>query len=167
MAYIQSRMARHLRNPSYQPFREGRVYLRRNFAVANPHLTRHANDAQPLGYQPTRMIPVRSFTSSTGKTTEAPAGEKHDAKREVAVDNQCKPKAGREAAIRAVKHRRAIETATKASEKEVDQKDYQKRYNTAARKWVSTMIALPILFVTSYYLFDRRTSETNTVQESK
>ncbi|GJN74670.1 hypothetical protein VFPFJ_07697 [Purpureocillium lilacinum] len=33
--------------------------------------------------------------------------------------------------------------------------DYQKRYNTAARKWVSSIIALPILLVTSYYLFDR------------
>lgn len=30
-------------------------------------------------------------------------------------------------------------------------------YKRASRKWVSTMIALPILIVTSYFLFDRRT----------
>lgn len=34
-------------------------------------------------------------------------------------------------------------------------KEYTKKYNTAARKWVSSIIALPIFFVTSYYLFDR------------
>ncbi|KAK4182416.1 hypothetical protein QBC35DRAFT_353328, partial [Podospora australis] len=30
-----------------------------------------------------------------------------------------------------------------------------KEYKQAERKWVSTMVALPILLVTSYYLFDR------------
>ncbi|EGX91876.1 hypothetical protein CCM_06034 [Cordyceps militaris CM01] len=32
---------------------------------------------------------------------------------------------------------------------------YKERYNGAARRWTLTMIALPILLVTSYYLFDR------------
>lgn len=35
------------------------------------------------------------------------------------------------------------------------EKQYQKRYKSAARKWTSSIIALPILLVTSYYLFDR------------
>ncbi|KAJ3474423.1 hypothetical protein NLG97_g9854 [Lecanicillium saksenae] len=33
--------------------------------------------------------------------------------------------------------------------------EYQARYKSAARRWTSTIIALPILLVTSYYLFDR------------
>ncbi|RTE74741.1 hypothetical protein BHE90_010804 [Fusarium euwallaceae] len=35
------------------------------------------------------------------------------------------------------------------------EKEYQKRYKSAARKWTASIIALPILLVTSYYLFDR------------
>lgn len=42
------------------------------------------------------------------------------------------------------------------AKKQLAKKEYQKRYNSAARKWVSSIIALPILLVTSYYLFDRR-----------
>ncbi|KAJ6788070.1 hypothetical protein PWT90_02517 [Aphanocladium album] len=34
--------------------------------------------------------------------------------------------------------------------------EYQARYKSAARRWTLTIIALPILLVTSYYLFDRR-----------
>ena len=33
---------------------------------------------------------------------------------------------------------------------------YERDYKRATRKWISTMIALPIAIVTSYYLFDRR-----------
>ncbi|ROW04879.1 hypothetical protein VMCG_04927 [Cytospora schulzeri] len=34
-------------------------------------------------------------------------------------------------------------------------------YKEAARKWVSTMIALPILIVTTYFLFDRLVAGNN------
>ncbi|KAK7423970.1 hypothetical protein QQZ08_008794 [Neonectria magnoliae] len=44
--------------------------------------------------------------------------------------------------------------------KKLAQLDYISRYNSAARKWVSSIIALPILLVTSYYLFDRPRSWT-------
>lgn len=47
---------------------------------------------------------------------------------------------------------REAEAARQRDEKRA----YKKRYDRAARKWVSTIIALPILLVTSYYLFDRR-----------
>jgi hypothetical protein len=43
-----------------------------------------------------------------------------------------------------------------AAKKREEEKEYKRKYNTAARKWVSSIIALPIFFVTSYYLFDRR-----------
>ncbi|OAA52094.1 hypothetical protein NOR_00687 [Metarhizium rileyi] len=61
----------------------------------------------------------------------------------------------KDAALRAVRMKRTVEGETKAAMKEAAKKDYQRRYDVAARKWVSTMIALPILIVTSYYLFDR------------
>lgn len=34
-------------------------------------------------------------------------------------------------------------------------REYQEKYNTKARKWTSSIIALPILLVTTYYLVDR------------
>ncbi|KAI8256146.1 hypothetical protein K4K58_005097 [Colletotrichum sp. SAR11_239] len=34
-------------------------------------------------------------------------------------------------------------------------KEYRKAYGSAARKWTATMVAMPILLVTSYFLFDR------------
>lgn len=39
-----------------------------------------------------------------------------------------------------------------------DAKAYKERYDNAARRWTSSIIAMPILLVTSYYLFDRRES---------
>lgn len=36
-----------------------------------------------------------------------------------------------------------------------DDKKYKKRYKSAARKWTSTIVAMPILLVTSYFLFGR------------
>lgn len=64
----------------------------------------------------------------------------------------------REAALRAARLRRLAQTQDREAEaaKSADEKKaYQKKYKSAARKWVSTIIALPIFFVTSYYLFDR------------
>lgn len=53
----------------------------------------------------------------------------------------------REAALAAAKERR------KRGEETEEQ--WNDRYKEAQSKWVRTMIALPILFVTSYYLFER------------
>ncbi|PNY18345.1 Uncharacterized protein TCAP_07541 [Tolypocladium capitatum] len=64
----------------------------------------------------------------------------------------------RESALRAARMRRQAEREDRQSEeakKRLESEKYQKRYKTAARKWVSSLIALPILLVTSYYLFDR------------
>ncbi|KAH6958003.1 hypothetical protein BKA56DRAFT_680870 [Ilyonectria sp. MPI-CAGE-AT-0026] len=64
----------------------------------------------------------------------------------------------REAALRTARLRRAgqrQEEAMEEAKKQLAKKEYQKRYNSAARKWVSSIIALPILLVTSYYLFYR------------
>jgi multidrug efflux pump subunit AcrB len=60
-----------------------------------------------------------------------------------------------EQAQRAAKiHRAAGEEADAERRKEAE-REYQARYKSAARRWVSSVVALPILLVTSYYLFDR------------
>jgi cytochrome c-type biogenesis protein CcmH/NrfG len=53
----------------------------------------------------------------------------------------------REAALQAAKERRQRGEET--------EEEYNNRYKEAKSKWVRTMIALPILLVTSYYLFER------------
>ncbi|PTB73903.1 hypothetical protein M440DRAFT_1055037 [Trichoderma longibrachiatum ATCC 18648] len=52
----------------------------------------------------------------------------------------------------------ALRTAERRAEEAraaEERREYKRRYDGAARRWVSTIIALPILLVTSYYLFDR------------
>ncbi|KAL7939251.1 hypothetical protein V8C35DRAFT_286151 [Trichoderma chlorosporum] len=64
----------------------------------------------------------------------------------------------RDSALRAARMRRLAQQQDRLAEeakKKEEKREYKKRYNTAARKWVSTIIALPIMLVTSYYLFDR------------
>lgn len=65
----------------------------------------------------------------------------------------------RESALRAARMRRQAQKQDReeeAAKKREEEREYKRKYNTAARKWVSSIIALPIFFVTSYYLFDRR-----------
>ncbi|KAM6485180.1 hypothetical protein HDV62DRAFT_354310 [Trichoderma sp. SZMC 28011] len=64
----------------------------------------------------------------------------------------------RDSALRAARMRRLAQQQDRLAEeakKKEEKREYKRRYDTAARKWVSTIIALPILLVTSYYLFDR------------
>lgn len=68
----------------------------------------------------------------------------------------------REAALRAARLRRrlqqqdeVIEEAKKADAEAEAKEDYQRRYKQNARKYISSMIAIPIALVTSWHLFDR------------
>ncbi|KAH0489407.1 hypothetical protein TgHK011_009839 [Trichoderma gracile] len=64
----------------------------------------------------------------------------------------------RESALRAARLRRLAQRQDRLAEEEKakeEKRAYKRRYDGAARRWVSTIIALPILLVTSYYLFDR------------
>ncbi|KAL6887505.1 hypothetical protein HDV57DRAFT_488985 [Trichoderma longibrachiatum] len=64
----------------------------------------------------------------------------------------------RESALRAARLRRAAQRQDRRAEEAraaEERREYKRRYDGAARRWVSTIIALPILLVTSYYLFDR------------
>lgn len=48
------------------------------------------------------------------------------------------------------------ETLAKLIKAEGEGSDYQKRYNAAARRWISTIVALPVFIVLSYHLYNRR-----------
>ncbi|KAI9152009.1 Transcription elongation factor SPT5 [Paramyrothecium foliicola] len=69
----------------------------------------------------------------------------------------------REASLRAARLRRIAQREDMEAQlvREQEKKEEsQRRYKTAARKWVSSIVALPILLVTSYYLFDRCSADT-------
>ncbi|KOS23317.1 hypothetical protein ESCO_006631 [Escovopsis weberi] len=64
----------------------------------------------------------------------------------------------REAALRAARLRRhgeREERERQEAQRREQKRAYEARYKSAGRRWVSTIIALPILLVTSWYLFDR------------
>ena len=63
----------------------------------------------------------------------------------------------RESQLRTARFRRVDREAQQAAKEEAE-RTYKQRYDGAARKWVSGIIAMPILIVTSWYLFDRRES---------
>lgn len=101
-------------------------------------------------------VGIRWFSASNGNTRNR--GEQTSLNS--SVNQTPRSDEAREAALRAARLRQHEEKQEKAAEdvqKLLESKEYQKRYKTAARKWTSTMIALPILFVTTYYLFDRCT----------
>ncbi|KAL6849710.1 hypothetical protein ACO1O0_009253 [Amphichorda felina] len=60
----------------------------------------------------------------------------------------------RESQLRTARLRRVDQDAQQAAKEEA-QRTYKERYDGAARRWVSGIIAMPILLVTSWYLFDR------------
>ncbi|KAG6001969.1 hypothetical protein E4U21_003605, partial [Claviceps maximensis] len=95
---------------------------------------------------------ARRALTTTGCLKSSP---KSRTRQELTPASISAPTAARQAALQASHLQRHREFEIIAEKNKADGKDYQKRYNTAARKWVSTMIALPILIVTSYYLFDR------------
>ncbi|KAF4120113.1 hypothetical protein GMORB2_3240 [Geosmithia morbida] len=51
---------------------------------------------------------------------------------------------------------RRIDQEAARVKKEDDAKAYKERYQNAAKRWTSSIIAMPILLVTSWYLFDRQ-----------
>ncbi|QYS96741.1 hypothetical protein H0G86_003979 [Trichoderma simmonsii] len=111
-------------------------------ANANANASRAVNKAAPGSTSSPR---ISSTTSTTG-TTGAEAGA------------ALRTAEARDSALRAARMRRLAQQQDRLAEeakKKEEKREYKRRYDTAARKWVSTIIALPILLVTSYYLFDR------------
>ncbi|CAM1508544.1 Fc.00g053920.m01.CDS01 [Cosmosporella sp. VM-42] len=117
--------------------------------------------------EPDRRTPSPIIRGSTPKT---PANPRTPQKSPGSAASEHVPKPDavrtaevREAALRAARLRRAgqrEDAAVEAEKKELAKKEYQRRYKTNVRKWVSSIIAMPILLVTSYYLFDRLALKT-------
>ncbi|KAM0262101.1 hypothetical protein ACHAQJ_001842 [Trichoderma viride] len=111
--------------------------------------SRAVNRPAPGSTSPARIISGTSSTTTATTTVEGSPSSSAAALRTAEA---------RESALRAARMRRLAQRQDREAEeakKQEAKKEYKKRYNVAARKWVSTIIALPILLVTSYYLFDR------------
>ncbi|KAL7807490.1 hypothetical protein V8C44DRAFT_337214 [Trichoderma aethiopicum] len=103
-----------------------------------------------------RITSTSAATTTTTTTTGSPpslAGQGKEAEGEALRTAEM-----RESALRAARLRRAAQRQDRRAEEAraaEERREYKRRYDGAARRWVSTIIALPILLVTSYYLFDR------------
>ncbi|KAH6609044.1 hypothetical protein Trco_002390 [Trichoderma cornu-damae] len=96
-------------------------------------------------------------SASTGEAS--PASSSSSSSSSTATAAALRTAEARESALRAARLRRLAQRQDREAEearRREEKEEYTKKYDVAARKWVSTMIALPILLVTSYYLFDRR-----------
>ncbi|KAM3513483.1 hypothetical protein MY11210_002871 [Beauveria gryllotalpidicola] len=88
----------------------------------------------------------RFAASSSPPPRQPPQPATPAARRQAAAPRSADSGTGTTARIQAEKEAsRPAETAD----------EYKTRYKSAARRWTTTVIALPILLVTSYYLFDR------------
>ncbi|KAL7906063.1 hypothetical protein GGI35DRAFT_482849 [Trichoderma velutinum] len=119
-------------------------------ANANANASRAVNKPAPGSASSPRVSSTTTISSTGTKAAEAGAGTGTSAALRTAE--------ARDSALRAARMRRLAQQQDRLAEdakKQEAKKEYKRRYDTAARKWVSTIIALPILLVTSYYLFDR------------
>ncbi|EHK19297.1 uncharacterized protein TRIVIDRAFT_69293 [Trichoderma virens Gv29-8] len=125
----------------------------RNYAtgktVANANASRAVNKPAPGSTSSPRISSTTTTTTSAAAATKA------------AEAGALRTAEARDSALRAARMRRLAQQQDRLAEetkKKEEKREYKKRYDVAARKWVSTIIALPIFLVTSYYLFDRRES---------
>ncbi|KAM3558580.1 hypothetical protein MY1884_003918 [Beauveria asiatica] len=111
-------------------------------AAAAAHTTQRrlasSSPSPPPPRQPPRQQPP---TPTTARRQAAAAAPRSAGSGTTAAATLSRTQAEKDAAS----SRRPAETAD----------EYKTRYKSAARRWTLTMIALPILLVTSYYLFDR------------
>ncbi|KAL7956987.1 hypothetical protein V8C34DRAFT_286855 [Trichoderma compactum] len=123
---------------------------------ANANASRAVNKPAPGWASSPR---ISSLTTATMGTNAAEAGAGSGSGAGAASSAAALRTAeARDSALRAARMRRLAQQQDRLAEeakKKDAKKEYKRRYDTAARKWVSTIIALPILLVTSYYLFDR------------
>ncbi|KAL9480373.1 hypothetical protein ACSS6W_005159 [Trichoderma asperelloides] len=109
----------------------------------------------PPGSVSSARVPGTSSTTAAAATATAEASSPSAAA-------ALRTAEARESALRAARMRRQAQKQDReaeAAKKREEEREYKKKYNTAARKWVSSIIALPIFLVTSYYLFDRYKDE--------
>ncbi|KAG5957164.1 hypothetical protein E4U57_001951 [Claviceps arundinis] len=63
--------------------------------------------------------------------------------------------------LQASRLQRHMDPETPAKLVKAEGSDYQKRYNAAARRWISTIVALPVFIVLSYHLYNRPTGPSD------
>ncbi|KAM3503739.1 hypothetical protein MY10362_004009 [Beauveria mimosiformis] len=104
-------------------------------AAAAAHTTqrRLASSSPSPPRQPRRQAAAAPQSAGSGTTAAATLSRRMQAEKDAAASSSSSSS------------RRPAETAD----------EYKTRYKSAVRRWTLTMIALPILLVTSYYLFDR------------
>ncbi|KAL7944898.1 hypothetical protein V8C42DRAFT_324037 [Trichoderma barbatum] len=115
---------------------------------ANATTSKAANKPAPGSTSPPRIASTTTTATAAAASTAAATG----------ASAAFRTAEARDSALRAARMRRLAQQQDRLAEeakKTEEKREYKKRYNVAARKWVSTIIALPILLVTSYYLFDR------------
>ncbi|UKZ75773.1 hypothetical protein TrVFT333_003467 [Trichoderma virens FT-333] len=118
--------------------------------VAKANASRAVNKPAP-GSTSSPRISSTTTTTTTTMTSSAAATKAAEA-------GALRTAEARDSALRAARMRRLAQQQDRLAEetkKKEEKREYKKRYDVAARKWVSTIIALPIFLVTSYYLFDR------------
>ncbi|KAK7416784.1 hypothetical protein QQX98_004977 [Neonectria punicea] len=153
-----------------RPYRPRRPYNERVLSTtaftkpsATPKRTSAPSRSRDVPNKPSRTArPSPSSTVRTAPSGPSVSGQTSSPERPVAPgpsQDAIRAAMLREQALRIARLQRAghrEEEILGAQKKKLAQLDYTSRYNSAARKWVSSIIALPILLVTSYYLFDRR-----------
>lgn len=97
---------------------------------------------------------LKSPPSNKSRTVQSATSQQLGDVASLAGDHSLTAEA-REARLRTARLRRVDQQAEREREEE-RQREYKQKYDGAARRWVSGIIATPILLVTSYYLFDRR-----------
>lgn len=97
-----------------------------------------------------RAPQIRLASSSSSSSSASPRPPQPTATRQQLPPQRQNPITSTSAA--ATRARINAQRETPAAESEAE---YKTRYKSASRRWTATMIALPILLVTSYYLFDR------------
>ncbi|KAM3434812.1 hypothetical protein NHJ13734_005831 [Beauveria thailandica] len=111
-------------------------------AAAAAHTTqRRLASSSPSPPPPRQPPPQQPPTPTTARRQAAAATPRSAGSGTTAAATLSRTQAEKDAAS----SRRPAETAD----------EYKTRYKNAAQRWTLTMIALPILLVTSYYLFDR------------
>lgn len=114
--------------------------------------------AKAIGKPPPGSVSSARVSGTSSTTAAATAEAEASSSPSAAAAAALRTAEARESALRAARMRRQAQKQDReaeAAKKREEEREYKKKYNTAARKWVSSIIALPIFFVTSYYLFDR------------
>ncbi|KAL6876899.1 hypothetical protein J3F83DRAFT_426821 [Trichoderma novae-zelandiae] len=142
------------------------MVMRRGYATGKGSLDKAPVNVSPSSPSPSARITATTTTPSTSSTASSTstgpsktgAAGGHQQQQDAAAAAALRTAEQRESALRAARLRRLAQhqdrLAEEAKAREA-RRAYKRRYDGAARKWVSTIIALPILLVTSYYLFDR------------